>query len=146
MADFQSSFEFGVSPSTLFELLTQPELLETISPPEVNLRLVSGPQRMQMGSVLIWKAKRSGIAQQMTVEVVEFENESLITVEQRKGPFRQWIHRQHFAEIEAGTLLKDVIEFEPPGGLLGLTVTTAWVRKDLEKNFAFRNQKLSEVF
>ncbi len=145
MAHFQTSSEFNVACSTLFELLVQPSQLERISPQDVNLCLVSGPRRMELGSVVTWKAKRSGIAQQMTVEVVEFEVNQVVVIKQQKGPFRKWVHRQELHESDDGIVLKDEIEFEPPGGLLGLVVTEDWVRDDLKKNFAFRNEKLRDI-
>ena len=70
----------------------------------------------------------------------------MIVEEQRQGPFDRWIHRQGFEELPPGMQLTDEIDFEPPRGILGLTVTVATVMKDLEWIFAFRAQKLHEKF
>ena len=62
-----------------------------------------------------------------------------------KGPFRKWDHTHGFAAMDGGTRVTDRIDYEPPGGLLGLVATAGLVKRDLEKIFAYRSQKLEEM-
>ena len=62
------------------------------------------------------------------------------------GPFRRWVPASHLAASEAGgCTLRECIEFEPPGGVLGLTVTERFILKELEWLFDFRHRKLREM-
>jgi ligand-binding SRPBCC domain-containing protein len=47
--------------------------------------------------------------------------------------------------MNGGTRVIDRIDYEPPGGLLGLVATASLVKRDLEKIFAYRCQKLEEM-
>jgi ligand-binding SRPBCC domain-containing protein len=86
-----------------------------------------------------------GIPQRLESEVTVFEPDVLFADEQRAGPFRKWVHSHRFEAVDGGTRVRDEIEFEPPGGLLGLVVTAAFIQRDLERAFAYRRQKLEEL-
>ena len=51
----------------------------------------------------------------------------------------------YFTADGSGCTLREHVEFEPPGGMLGLIVTEQFVLKDLAWLFDFRHQKLREV-
>ena len=66
--------------------------------------------------------------------------------EQRQGPFRSWKHTQRFApSVEGGVRITDVIEYEPPGGVLGRLATVEAIRRELERAFAYRRERLTEL-
>ena len=81
----------------------------------------------------------------MATEVTAFEPNVMFRDEQRQGPFGKWIHTHRFEEVPGGTLVRDEIDFEPPGGLLGLVVTVKQIEKELEWVFAYREKKLQEL-
>jgi ligand-binding SRPBCC domain-containing protein len=78
------------------------------------------------------------------MEVTGLERPCLLIEEQRQGPFRRWITTHRFEPINEGTLLSLRVEFEPPGGILGLTVTEAFIRRELEWIFQHRAERLRE--
>ena len=112
----------------------------------MNLELLSAPDVLALGSRLVWKGRRWGISQQITQEVATFDQEKLIVVEQKQGPFAHWVHANHFEPTDTGTRILEKIEFDPPGGMLGYMITAASIRKDLEKLLAYRKKKLKEIF
>jgi ligand-binding SRPBCC domain-containing protein len=61
---------------------------------------------------------------------------------QRSGPFARWIQTSVCVPDEAGVVLQDTIDFEPPGGLLGLLVTAASIEETLTQSFAWRDRQL----
>jgi ligand-binding SRPBCC domain-containing protein len=77
--------------------------------------------------------------------VTALEPGVLLTLQQRQGPFRQWIHTLRFEPTTDGSRLNEHIAFEPPGGLLGLVVTQAFIERDLEATFRYRTEKLREL-
>ncbi|MDA1189860.1 MAG: SRPBCC family protein, partial [Chloroflexi bacterium] len=58
---------------------------------------------------------------------------------QIKGPYRHWVHEHRFVSRDGGTLAIDHVEYAVPGGAL---VNKLFVRRDLEKIFAYRMNKL----
>lgn len=130
----------------VFLFFSTPTNLLKLAPPDLHLELVEGPAIMQLGSRLTWKGRRWGVSQKMVQEVVRFESAKLIIEEQKQGPFGRWVVERHFTMIDIGTSVREEILFEPPGGLLGRLVTADFIRRDLDKLFAFREAKLKELF
>jgi ligand-binding SRPBCC domain-containing protein len=87
-----------------------------------------------------------GVSQQVIVEVLELQPGKILTIHQRTGPLKKWVHTTQFIEREKGTELHDRVEFEPPGGLLGLLVTVKILEGTIRSTFGFREKKLREVF
>lgn len=130
----------------VFEFFRRPANLVQVTPPEMHLRLVEGPELLKLGARFVVQGKRWGVSQRIVSEVTAFEPEVRFVDEQREGPFRKWIHSHRFESIEGTTRVHDVIEFEPPGGLLGLVVTAKMIERDLKWVFDYRLHKLAELF
>jgi ligand-binding SRPBCC domain-containing protein len=130
----------------LFDYLARSANLAALAPPELRLQLVAGPERLQLGTLLHWKARRMGISQSIINEVTLFEEGVRIGEEQRSGPFRRWTMTHRFEATAGGSILTSEVNYEPPGGMLGLLVTAEVIRKDLEKLFAYRAKRLAELF
>jgi ligand-binding SRPBCC domain-containing protein len=145
MPVFEASLNFARTVPEVFEFFRQPAHLVRVSPPELNMRLAEGPERLQLGSRITLLGRRWGVPQRVVSEVTAYELDVYFVDEQREGPFRKWIHTHRFEAIPGGTRVHDRIEFEPPGGLLGMVVTAAAVERDLQWVFAFRSEKLKEL-
>jgi len=80
--------------------------------------------------------------------ITEFEWNSHFTDEQARGPFRHFRHRHGIqAEIRdgvEGTMVSDAIEFTLPQWLHS-RIGSRLVRRQLERLFAHRQQRLTEV-
>jgi ligand-binding SRPBCC domain-containing protein len=146
MPCFESTMSFAVPPSRVFDLLRRPAVLAQLAPPELHLHVESGPEELALGARLVLRGRRWGMAQRLVSEVTAFEPDALLVLEQRQGPFRRWEHAQRLKGLpEGGTYLIERVDYEPPGGLLGLTVTAAFLARELSDLFAFRGQKLAEL-
>lgn len=126
----------------LFQRFSRCTSLITLAPESTHLTLIDGPDEFQKGDRLVWQIKRWGLGQRMTVDVIDYIADQTIVMEQVQGPLKQWRHTQKFEASGTGTKLCDMVEYEPPGGILGLTVTAASIEKDLQESFAFRNSRL----
>jgi ligand-binding SRPBCC domain-containing protein len=142
MPRFESVMSFSRPVAEVFDFFLRPANQARLSPPELHLLLVEGPERLQLGSSLTWKGRRWGVPQRVVSKVTALEPDALLVVEQQEGPFARWAHAQRFEATPAGTRVTDQIDYEPPGGLLGLTVTADRVGRDLEWLFAYRVQQL----
>lgn len=142
MAQFAKTMLFPRALQEVWDFFLRPANLVLVSPPQLHMKLVEGPERLELGARVVLKGRRWGVPQRVESQVVAFEPLVMFADEQRKGPFRKWHHTHRFAAVAGGTQVEDLIEFEPPGGLLGLIATEGFVRKDLEWVFAYRAEKL----
>jgi ligand-binding SRPBCC domain-containing protein len=82
-------------------------------------------------------------------EITEFALNSHFTDEQAKGPFAFWTHTHSIRNLDrAGiniTVITDQVEYEPPLGMLGRLANRLFLRKQLERTFAFRQARLAEI-
>jgi ligand-binding SRPBCC domain-containing protein len=129
----------------VFEFLRRPANLPELSPPDLHLRVADAPERLELGSRLTLLARHWGVPQRSVHEVTALEPDALLVEEQREGLFRRWVHAQRFAQSPEGTQVTHEIEFEPPGGLLGLAATPALIERELRWIFDYRERKLQEV-
>ena len=86
------------------------------------------------------------IRKQWTARITEFEwNHHFVDV-QDSGPFQSWHHRHEFEagrrDDVAGTLIRDVIDYEVGLGLLGRLADALFVRRQIEHAFAERQRRL----
>jgi ligand-binding SRPBCC domain-containing protein len=146
MAHYTITLEIARPLPDMFAFFTRPKNLLQFTPPEFNLELLTAPESLEMGARLVWKGRRWGISQQVIQEVALFQVEKLIVVEQKKGPLPRWIQSHHFESTEAGTRLVEKIDFDKPGGLLGLAVSVDAILKEFDRISAYRATKLKELF
>ncbi len=142
MPFFESSITLTRELSEVFAWFLQPALLIRTTPPELSLKLEEAPERLFLGAKTIIVGRRWGLSHRSVMEVTALEPEKLLVEEQRQGPFRRWCATQTFEAIEGGTCVTTRIDFEPPGGILGLNVTEAFVRRELERVFSHRAERL----
>jgi ligand-binding SRPBCC domain-containing protein len=129
----------------VWDFLCNPANLVAVSPPELHLRLVEGPERLHLGARLTIAGRRWGIPQRIVSEVTAFEPNVLFRDEQREGPFRKFTHTHRLEPVPEGTRMLDQIEFEPPGGVLGLILSAGHIERELRTVFAVRAQKFKEL-
>ncbi len=146
MAVFERTLLLPRPVATVFALLLDPQRTLALAPPELHLRLVEAPDRLALGSRIVRAGRRWGLPQRVDSEITALEADALLVETQVQGPFRRWVHASHLTATEAdGCALRECVEFEPPGGMLGLTVTERFLLKDLEWLFDFRHGKLREL-
>jgi ligand-binding SRPBCC domain-containing protein len=118
--------------------------LETITPPWLQFHVLSErPIRMQLGQLIDYRLKLRGIPVRWQSEITAWEPPYRFVDEQVRGPYRRWHHEHTFENHPDGTLVGDRVEYAVPGGWL---VNSLFVKRDLEKIFRFRHEKLREIF
>ena len=63
--------------------------------------------------------------------------------EQRRGPYRQWIHEHTFTPQDGGTLAVDIVQYAVLGGV---TIQRLFVAPELRRIFDYRNATLENYF
>ena len=146
MPVFERTTTIPRPPAEVFEFLCNPANLIEVTPPDLNMRLVEGPKRLALGAQIVLQTRRWGFAQRIVSKITAFETDRQITDEQIEGPFKKWVHSHLLEESGAGTCMTDRIDFEAPGGLLGLVFTQEAIEGELEEMFQYRTEKFAELF
>jgi ligand-binding SRPBCC domain-containing protein len=145
MPRFETEVNLGRTVPDVFDFLGRTANLVAVAAPDLRLRLVEGPERLHLGARITLKGRRWGVPHRVVSEITAWEPNALIVEEQRQGSFGRWTHAQRLEAVSGGARVRDELDYEPPGGLLGLTVTAAFLAKDLERVFAYRAGKLREL-
>ena len=146
MAVFESEIELKTPAETVFEFFLRPANVLKISPPELGLAFISAPDVMGVGSRLKFKVQAHGQVQSMEHEIVQIDSPLLILEKQVQGLFRKWEHRHEFVRTGSGVVVRDVIDFDKPGGIIGLLLTESKILDQLEDGFAHRHDMLRKLF
>ena len=72
MPIFEHSMHFPHSIEVMFDFFCRPATLVTISPPELHMQLVDGPERIALGSRITLKGRRWGLRQTIVSEISLF--------------------------------------------------------------------------
>lgn len=127
----------------VFDFFRHPANLTRAAPAELSLQVTEAPEVLEAGSRVVVQVRRMGFSQRIVSEITTLEPNAAIVQEQREGPFRKWVQSQRFkAAPEGGTEVTFTIDFEPPGGMLGMFLTTAKIEEDLNRLAEYREQKV----
>ncbi len=101
---------------------------------------------MRQGTLIDYELTLARIRFHWQTLIQEFEAESRFVDVQQRGPYRRWHHEHLFEEDADGTWVIDRVDYEMPLGLLGRMAHALWVRRSLDRIFAFRAAKMHELF
>jgi ligand-binding SRPBCC domain-containing protein len=147
MAHLRRSVFIAVPPHAVFDFHADPRNIEKVAGSPARAELLE-PYDLPLreGSIVRLKVWVMGMLPQ-TVEtrIVVCDPPREFTDEQRRGPFRAWLHRHLFRSVDGGTELTDDVEYELPTGLpfrlLGAEAMTAM----MENLFAHRQERTKEL-
>ena len=81
--------------------------------------------------------------------ITEFEWNHHFADIQKKGPFKRFKHRHEFSANTqngvSGTIVRDVIEYDPGFGPLGHLAQKFFIAPSLKQTFEYRQQKLEKL-
>ncbi len=144
IATFESDQVLPRAVPEVFEFFADARNLQVITPAWLNFVILT-PGRIEMrpGAQIEYRLRIHGIPVQWESAITVWEPPYRFVDEQRRGPYRLWVHEHTFEGHSAGTLAKDRVRYAVPGGWL---IDQLFVRRDVEKIFAFRRKKLREIF
>ncbi len=128
----------------IFSFFADARNLEAITPPWVGFQILTPePIAMKVGAIIDYRIRLHGFSLRWRTEITAWSPSDLFVDEQRRGPYRRWIHTHRFADRDGGTLCLDEVEYAVPGGAL---VNRWLVRPDIARIFAYRRQVLAGRF
>ncbi len=118
--------------------------LEALTPSWLKFEVLTpAPIAMQPGALIEYQIRVHGFPIGWRTEITEWSPPFRFVDVQLRGPYRLWHHTHIFEEREGGTLCTDEVRYRPRGGAL---VNWLFVRRDVERIFQYRQQKLREIF
>lgn len=131
-----------------WEFLSSPANLKTITPDYMSFDILSGADRpMFPGQIIQYIVTPVlGIKTKWVTEITHVVDKKYFVDEQRFGPYALWHHKHFIHEIDDGVEMEDIIDYKVPMGILGQMVHPILVKPKLEEIFAYRQQKLIELF
>lgn len=137
-----------ISLETAWEFLCNPANLSKLTPPEMNMKIISGADRpMYAGQVLQYSVTPlAGFKTKWVSEITQYEDKNYFVDVQLYGPYAFWHHKHFVKEIEGGVEMEDIIDYKVPFGILGQLVHPILVKPKLNDIFNYRTQKLEELF
>ena len=139
-------------PTTLdkaWDFFSSPDNLARITPSELKFDIISRNifDHVYAGQLIEYKlSPLPGFRVYWMTEITHVVPGSYFVDEQRRGPYRLWHHQHHFREIEGGVEMTDIVYYQLPLGVLGAMAHGLFVRRQLERIFAYRREKIEEIF
>jgi ligand-binding SRPBCC domain-containing protein len=128
----------------VFSFFADAENLEAITPPWLRFEILSPmPMVMQTGAIIEYRLRLHGIPLRWKSEITVWDPPLRFVDEQRRGPYRRWIHEHTFTQRGNGCEMRDFVRYSVPGGWLA---NLLFVQRDVRRIFEYRFRKLSDFF
>ena len=139
---------FPITKNRAWEFLSDPKNLKVITPDHMGFNILSGADRpMFQGQIIQYIVKPfPGYSTKWVTEITHVKEGEYFVDEQRFGPYALWHHKHFIKEIEGGVEMEDIIDYKVPFGLIGQIVHPFIVKKQLQKIFQYRENKLKNLF
>ncbi len=128
----------------VFPFFADARNLGEITPSWVKFEILTpSPIEMRPGTLIDYRIRVHGLPLKWQTEITEWNPPHGFVDEQRRGPYRRWHHTHRFLEKDGGTLCIDEVNYLPLGGAL---IHKLFVRRDVERIFAYRKEQLRRFF
>jgi ligand-binding SRPBCC domain-containing protein len=125
---------------TVFPFFADAGNLEILTPPWLRFEILTPrPIPMRAGTLIDYRLRLHGIPLRWRSEITAWEPPHRFVDEQRRGPYRKWVHEHTFAERDGGCEVRDFVRYAVPGGRLA---DFMFVRQDVRRIFEYRSRKL----
>lgn len=131
----------------VFAFFAQAENLDRVTPEWMHFHIVTPqPIVMRQGTRIEYRIRWGWLPMRWVSEITLWNPPFEFVDEQRRGPYKTWHHRHTFQAAPGGTLVGDTVRYSLPLGPLGRFMHWLMVRRDLDNLFAYRRQRIEELF
>lgn len=109
-----------------------------------NEKVIAGRTHgaMVTGETVTWHARHFGFNWTMTVKMGRMDEPNFFEDQMLKGPFKSMHHQHHFEQVESGTHMIDIFQYEVPLGVLGKLIDTIVLKPYMTKLLTTRNAEI----
>lgn len=132
----------------VFRFFADPANLQRLTPPWLRFKVVSPePLPRGEGAVFEYRLRVRGLSIRWRTLIESYEEGSRFVDRQIAGPYGLWHHTHLFEDLPGGgTRITDRVRYRVGWGFIGRLITAVWVRKDIDRIFAYRKRVLAELF
>lgn len=134
---------------TLWEFMSSPKNLQAITPKSMLFKITSDnkDEKMYPGMIISYKvAPVLNIPMTWVTEITQVKKHAFFIDNQVIGPYKLWHHQHIFEPTKDGILMKDIITYAPPFGIIGKIANFLFIKRKVESIFDFRFEILEEKF
>jgi ligand-binding SRPBCC domain-containing protein len=141
---FESELWLPHSLENVFAFFSEARNLQALTPPWLNFEVLTPtPIPMAPGTLIDYRIRIRGIPIRWRTEIIDWNPPHGFVDVQLSGPYKLWHHTHAFHARDGGTLCSDHVRYRPRGGAL---INWLFVRRDVEKIFRYRHERLHEIF
>jgi ligand-binding SRPBCC domain-containing protein len=142
--NFESQLWLPQPRGKVFAFFSDAKNLDLITPPWLHFRTItSGQTEMRECTVMNHRLRLHGFPLRWRSQITHWDSPSRFVDEQVRGPYRLWIHEHRFEKGDGGTLVHDHVRYAV---LFDFLIHRLFIRPDIERIFAYREQKFREIF
>jgi ligand-binding SRPBCC domain-containing protein len=128
----------------VFPLFADAANLEAITPPWLQFEIITPhPIAMGVGTLIEYRLQLHGVPLRWQSEITAWEPPHRFVDEQRRGPYRTWIHEHTFKESKGGCEVHDFVRYAVLGGWVA---NRLFVGHNVRRIFEYRTRRLQEIF
>ncbi|MCK0146458.1 SRPBCC family protein [Arenibacter sp. F26102] len=146
---FKRTQEIKANLEEVWKFIANPANLKKITPDYMGFDITSKdvPSRMYAGMIISYKVSPLlGIKTTWVTEITHLKENSYFVDEQRVGPYSIWHHQHIIESMPIGTLMTDIVSYQPPFGFLGSIANEVIIKSKLNEIFDYRTKALDEIF
>ncbi|MBV6430089.1 MAG: hypothetical protein IANPNBLG_00192 [Bryobacteraceae bacterium] len=129
-----------------FEVFENPRNLARITPPSLNLRILTPePLSMALNARFDFEFRYHGLPFRWSSRITEYEPPFFFVAGMVKGPYAAWSHKHTFHPMEEGTLITEEVDYSLPLGWLGRAAHRFSIARQLKDIFRYRQISLNEI-
>lgn len=132
----------------LWKFISSPKNLSKITPSYMDFKILSKiPDEMYEGLIISYTVKPIlGVKMNWVTEITHIKDKKYFVDEQRKGPYKMWHHEHILIETDNGIIMKDIISYIPPFGILGKILNILFIKRQVKGIFKYRTEVLNKIF
>lgn len=135
--------------SKVWDFISTPRNLAKITPPYMGFEITNEPisDKMYPGMVIMYKVSPLfNIKMTWVTEITHVKDHAFFVDEQRVGPYTLWHHQHILTPIDGGVLMKDIVTYQPPMGILGALANALVIKNKLREIFDYRFVAVEKAF
>jgi hypothetical protein len=131
----------------VFAFFSDAKNLEILTPAWLKFKILTpGPIAIAPGTHIQYRLSWHGIPLRWTTEITRWNPPTDFEDIQLSGPYKLWRHTHRFRAHNGGTQMSDTVEYALPFGFLGRIAHALQVRRNVEKIFDYRYERIQQMF
>lgn len=130
----------------VFPFFANARNLERITPPGMGFRITSThPLNMKRNLMIDYQLRIAGIPLRWRSQIADWDPPHSFTDVQLTGPYAEWVHRHEFHAEGGHTIMRDLVRYSLPFGILG-NLALPFVKRQLRDIFDYRESAIRCLF